>query len=206
MSHPPNNHGNEPSTDPAFWTNDVDGFELRDPPMDDRHALAQSSPYLPLPSRNFRHLVSLGTIPGMPSNKNKVMVTFGSNPNLKYVVPPPKRRSNKRRSLFGKHEGGAWVKRARTNATGAVSVGQPDRGEVAGADGADASVDNAAGPLVDLDSSAEGGTQPGAGAAAISSSDAVGAGSDAGADNVVGHLNSVDIDSSAKVQDGKYSS
>ena len=58
MSHPPNNHGNEPSTDPAFWTNDVDGFELRDPPMDDRHALAQSSPYLPLPSRNFRHLVS----------------------------------------------------------------------------------------------------------------------------------------------------
>ena len=74
MSHPPSNLENEPSsTDPAFWTNDVDGFELRDPPSEDRHALANSSLYLPLPSRNFRCLTSCGPIGGMPSDKNKVL-------------------------------------------------------------------------------------------------------------------------------------
>ena len=60
MSHSPTNNGSGLSTDPAFWTNDVDGFELCDPPTDDRHAPAHQSLYLPLPSRNFRCLFSSG--------------------------------------------------------------------------------------------------------------------------------------------------
>ena len=76
-------------------------------------------------------------------------------------------------------------------------VAQPDRDGVACAQGADTSADNAAGPLLDVSSSAEGGTQLGAGAKASFSSDAAGVGLDAGTGNASGHLNSDTADEAA---------